>query len=167
MLEQIVKNAKRSSSKSPDNVRETDAAGVPRLFHCNVEVASRAHRRAGAVEFDEAARKLGARPILGASRRRDKVRVTALIAEPSGWRSLCRIISRLHGPRGHLFPLLLSESNEGLHLLLDDPHLLKPPLTDAYQGRLWAELVRPGKSESAEAALLEAASATGAKHRVS
>src|SRR5262249_34931184 len=111
---------------------------------------------AGAVAFAEAALRLGVRPVLGASLRRDRQRLTALSAEPAGYRSLCRIISRLHGPKAAALPALLAESAEGLHLLCDDPLLLKPPLTDAFRGRLWAEVVRPGRAESAVAGLVAA-----------
>jgi hypothetical protein len=60
-------------------------------------------------------------------------------------------------PKAPPLPGLLAEHNAGLALLVDDPLLVKPPLVDAFGGRIWAELVRPGKSEAAERVLLEAA----------
>jgi DNA polymerase III alpha subunit len=118
---------------------------------------------AGAVEFYEAARGFGVRPLLGATLARDRLRLTALAAEPAGYRSLCRAVTRLRGPKPPALPQLLAECAEGLHLLCDDPHLFKPPLTDAFRGRLWAEVIRPGRSEAAEGALLEAAFRVGAR----
>src|SRR5262245_49835098 len=94
---------------------------------------------AGAVEFEEAARQRGIRPILGSSLRLNNQRVTALAAEPTGWRSLCRIISRIHLGKPSSLAALLAECHDGLHILTDDPFLMKPPLTDAFKGRLWAE----------------------------
>jgi DNA-directed DNA polymerase III PolC len=118
---------------------------------------------AGAVEFAEAARRVGVRPILGARLRHQSQQATTLIAEPSGWKSLCRIISRIH-LRGTV-PLvsLLADNAEGLHLLLDNPFALKPPLPEAFRGRLWVELVRPGGSESNERALVEVGSRFNAR----
>src|SRR5262245_20935256 len=119
----------------------------------------------GAVEFSVAAQRHGGiRLLLGADLRQQTQRATVLVAEPSGYASLCRILSRLHAPQKapHL-ATLLAEHAEGLHLLVDDPFLLKPPLTDAYRGRLWLEIVRPGKSESAEQGLILAGSKLGLK----
>src|SRR5262249_14341330 len=107
----------------------------------------------GAVEFAEAAPRYGVRPILGACLRLQTQRVTALVAEPAGGRSLCRVVGRLHLRPPPTLPALLAEHAEGLHLLVDDPFVLKPPLTDAFRGRLWLEVVRPGKTEAAELAL--------------
>jgi DNA polymerase III alpha subunit len=118
---------------------------------------------AGAVEFAEAARRVGVRLILGARLRHHAQQATALIAEPSGWKSLCRVISRIY-LRGTI-PLasLLADNADGLHILLDNPLAIKPPLTDAFRGRLWVELVRPGGSEATERALVEVGSRFNAR----
>src|SRR5207247_2480318 len=50
----------------------------------------------GAVAFAEQAHHHGVRPILGACLRQQRSRCVALIAERAGYRSLCRILSRLH-----------------------------------------------------------------------
>jgi DNA-directed DNA polymerase III PolC len=50
----------------------------------------------GAVAFVEQAHRHGVRPILGACLRQQRQRCVVLIAEQSGYRSLCRILSRLH-----------------------------------------------------------------------
>src|SRR5207253_206454 len=118
---------------------------------------------AGAVEFSAAARRHGVRALVGACLRRDRLRVTALAADAGGYRSLCRVLSRLPAAQPAAIPRLLADHAEGLHLLCDDPGLFKPPLTEAYCGRLWAEVIRPGKSEVAEGALLEAAFRVGAR----
>jgi DNA polymerase-3 subunit alpha len=118
---------------------------------------------AGAVAFAEAAGRFGIRPILGARLHREPQRATVLIAEPSGYRSLCKIISRLHLTPAESFAVILARNAEGLHLLADDPFLLKPPLTDAYRGRLWCEIIRPGMTEQKERALLEVGARFGAR----
>jgi hypothetical protein len=59
--------------------------------------------------------------------------------------------------------LLLAEHAEGLQLLCDDPLMLKPPLTDVFRNRLWLEIVRPGRPEASERALLEAGLRLGCK----
>jgi DNA-directed DNA polymerase III PolC len=110
---------------------------------------------AGTVEFAEAAQRVGVRPILGAHVRLQNQRATLLIAEPSGYRSLCQILGRLHFLPSNSLAQILAGAPDGLHVLADDPFLLKPPLTDAFRGRLWLELGRPGKTESGELALLD------------
>src|SRR5947209_14970643 len=50
----------------------------------------------GAMAFTEDAVQRGIRPILGACLRQNSARCVALIADASGYRSLCRIISRLN-----------------------------------------------------------------------
>src|SRR5262249_41030716 len=75
----------------------------------------------GAVPFTELARQQGLRPLLGACLRQGRSRCVALIAEPEGYRSLCRILSRLHlGPADQELPPLLAENAGGLHVLVDD-----------------------------------------------
>jgi DNA polymerase III alpha subunit len=73
----------------------------------------------------------GLKPILGASLVMGRQRATALVAE-----------------------------RDGLHLLIDDPTLMKPQLTDRHKGRVWAEVVRPAVRDD-EAALLAAAQTRG------
>ena len=50
----------------------------------------------GAMAFTEAAVRYGIRTMLGACLRQNRLRCVALIADASGYRSLCRIISRLN-----------------------------------------------------------------------
>src|SRR5215472_13207481 len=50
----------------------------------------------GAVAFAEQARRQGIRPLLGACLRQHRARCVALVAERAGYRSLCRVLSRLH-----------------------------------------------------------------------
>lgn len=86
---------------------------------------------------------------------RSSLRCTVLIAEPIGYASLCTILSRLHLESGSLGDLL-REHAEGLHVLVDDPYWLEA-LQPIFGERLWAELIRPGRSQRQERALLEAA----------
>src|SRR5436190_12647470 len=50
----------------------------------------------GAVAFIEQAYRYGIRPLLGACLRQQRAHCVALIADQTGYRSLCRILSRLH-----------------------------------------------------------------------
>jgi len=137
----------------------------------------------GAVAFIEAARKHGVRPILGACLRQELrgltppaqkstspargPRCTALIAEEAGYRSLCRILSRLHLQEKPSLVDLLTENADGLHLLIDDQLCAEADdprtsrLREAFGGRLWLEVVRPPRSAARERAFLEAGQRLG------
>jgi error-prone DNA polymerase len=57
----------------------------------------------GAVGFAELAYRRGLRPLFGACLRQHRCHCVALIADRAGYRSLCRVLSRLHlaaRPRG-------------------------------------------------------------------
>jgi DNA-directed DNA polymerase III PolC len=97
----------------------------------------------GAVQFVTTAAKYGVRPLLGACLRQQRTRCVALIAEPAGWSSLCRVLTRLHLLEDVRLPQLLAENNAGLHILADDL-VLAEQLREAYGPRLWLEVVRPG-----------------------
>ncbi len=112
----------------------------------------------GAVPFVELAHQHGVRPLLGACLRQGRQRCVALVAETAGYRSLCRIISRLHlaEPEGAAdLPGLLAEHAAGLHVLADDPALAEG-LREAFGTRLWLEVVRPSRSARHEQELLTA-----------
>jgi DNA-directed DNA polymerase III PolC len=124
----------------------------------------------GAVAFVEATRKYGVRPILGACLRHGRQRCTALIAEETGYQSLCRILSRLHLQDQSSLISLLIENADGLHVLIDDLELLRydsafriphSTLREAFGDRLWLEVVRPPHSAARERALLEAGQRLG------
>ncbi|HEV3080273.1 MAG TPA: DNA polymerase III subunit alpha [Gemmataceae bacterium] len=108
----------------------------------------------GAVSFVEEARRFGVRPVLGACLGQGRTHCVALIAEPAGYRNLCRIISRLHlhGAAQRLEDLLV-ENAAGLHVLVDEPALAEK-LRDAFDRRLWLEIVRPGQAAAREQELL-------------
>jgi DNA-directed DNA polymerase III PolC len=122
----------------------------------------------GAVVFTELARRLGIRPLLGACLHQHRSRCVALIGEPAGYRSLCRILSRLHlegisqraGGPGPGLDRLLAENAEGLHILVDDL-VLAERLRDALGSRLWLEVVRPHRSAWREQELLAAGKRLG------
>src|SRR5947209_16104739 len=99
----------------------------------------------GAVPFVERARRLGIRPLLGACLRQQRTRCVALIAERAGYRSLCRIISRLHLSPGTGLADLVGANAEGLHVLVDDA-VMAERLRDAFGARLWLEVIRPPRS---------------------
>lgn len=108
----------------------------------------------GAVAFAETARRHGVRPILGACLRQERQRCVALIAEPEGYRSLCRVISRLHLQERPSLASLLAECAAGLHVLTDDV-VIADRLREAFGARLWLEVVRPGGPQPRERELLE------------
>src|SRR5262245_8923413 len=107
----------------------------------------------GAVPFVEQAHQHGIRPLLGACLRQHRTRCVALIADRAGYRSLCRIISRLHLSVGADLTTLLAEQNEGLHVLADDI-VLAERLREAFGSRLWLEVVRPPRSARQQQELL-------------
>src|SRR5205807_6971272 len=108
----------------------------------------------GAVAFMEEAQRFGVRPLLGACLRQKQMHCVALIAEPAGYRSLCRILSRLHlaGKTARLEDLL-ADNATGLHVLVENQVLAKR-LRDAFGRRLWLEIVRPARAAHREQELL-------------
>src|SRR5579884_2233070 len=70
----------------------------------------------GVVPFSQLAACLGVRPLLGACLRRQREHCVALVAERAGYRSLCRVLSRLHLQPERGLAELLNDSAEGLHL---------------------------------------------------
>jgi DNA-directed DNA polymerase III PolC len=111
----------------------------------------------GAAAFADAALGLGVRPLLGACLRHRRERCVALIADPAGYRNLCRVLSRLHLGTGAPASLadLFRECADGLHVLADDA-VTAGRLRDAFGPRLWLEVVRPPRSPRQERELLEA-----------
>jgi len=105
----------------------------------------------GSVAFVEEASKHGIRPLLGACLRQRPSRCVALIGERAGYRSLCRILSRLHlaAELARRLNELLVENAEGLHVLVDDASMAEQ-LRDAFGARLWLEIVRPPRSARQE-----------------
>src|SRR5437868_690454 len=105
----------------------------------------------GAVAFAELAHRHGLRPLFGACLRQHRTRCVALIAEHVGYRSLCRILSRLHldGDKKRSLAELLTENPDGLHVLVDDV-VLAERLRDTFGPRLWLELVRPRPGQQEE-----------------
>jgi DNA-directed DNA polymerase III PolC len=97
----------------------------------------------GAVPFVETAARYEVRPLLGACLRQERTRCVALIAEPAGWQSLCRTLTRLHLLKNVNLAELLAENAAGLHVLVDDLALAER-LRDVFGPRLWLEIVRPG-----------------------
>jgi DNA polymerase III alpha subunit len=117
--------------------------------------------------FVEAAHRFGLRPLIGARLEHRQDRATVLVADRSGWASLCAVISRIRHEDRVGLPSLLAENQEGLHVLVDRQSMLCAPLTDRFgpSGRLWVEVVRPpaGKASQEEArALVAAGKAVGA-----
>ncbi len=103
----------------------------------------------GSFPFSKSINEYGIRPIFGACLKQQKTRCVALVAEKTGYQSLCRIITRLYlGGNLPEFPAesladLLRTNAEGLHVLVDDLALARQ-LKEAYGQRVWLEVVRPG-----------------------
>ncbi|HZU36810.1 MAG TPA: DNA polymerase III subunit alpha, partial [Gemmataceae bacterium] len=110
----------------------------------------------GVVAFVEKALRRGIRPIVGACLRQNRTGCVVLISERVGYRSLCRILSRLHlSTTPVALADLLCDNPEGLHVLAGDP-VLAERLRDAFGARLWLEIVRPPRSDKHEQDLLDA-----------
>src|SRR5262249_39222857 len=101
----------------------------------------------------EMARQYGVRPLLGACLRQQRSRCVALVAERAGYRSLCRILSRLHLSGTTALADLVAANADGLHVLVDD-EVLAERLREALGGRLWPGVVRPPRSPRHERDLL-------------
>ncbi|HVS35361.1 MAG TPA: PHP domain-containing protein, partial [Gemmataceae bacterium] len=106
-----------------------------------------------ATVFAEAAHRRGVRPLLGACLRQNRWRCVALIEDRTGYRSLCRILSRLNlsrvgGSPPAVLTDLLSANAEGLHVLVEDAALAER-LREAFGPRLWLEIVRPAVGATA------------------
>jgi DNA-directed DNA polymerase III PolC len=100
----------------------------------------------GAVAFADAAPRHGVRPLLGACLRHQHERCVVLVGERSGYRNLCRILSRLHlTPEPFSLTDLLKSWADGLHVLVDSA-VMAARLRDAFGRRLWLEVVRPPRS---------------------
>ncbi|MER3417400.1 MAG: hypothetical protein C4297_14495 [Gemmataceae bacterium] len=121
----------------------------------------------GVVRFVEAARAEGIRPLVGACLAQGQRRCTVLVAEPAGYVSLCRILSRLHLDNDDLLEALVAEP-QGLHVLLSErtfvpgasgrpelPAAGPGALREAFGTRLWVEVVRPRRRPDRERQLLE------------
>src|SRR5260370_21851056 len=100
----------------------------------------------GAVPFVEQSHRYGIRPLLGACLKQQRSRCVALVAERSGYRSLCHILSRLHLAVAPAEPTplvdLLRDNADGLHVLADDA-VLAERLREAFGRRLWLEVILP------------------------
>jgi DNA-directed DNA polymerase III PolC len=100
----------------------------------------------GAVPFFNLAVRHGLRPLLGACLKQQRSRCVALVADRAGYRSLCRVLSRLHqavpGSEGKPLVQLLCDNAAGLHVLMDDAALAER-LREAFGRRLWLEIIRP------------------------
>ncbi|MFO0863856.1 MAG: PHP domain-containing protein [Gemmataceae bacterium] len=123
-------------ANSPEGLVEQ----VVRLGHNSLALTD-TNNLYGAMPFVEAARKSGIKPILGATLRFGADEAVALIADPSGYVTLCRILSGIHENPKKLADLLLANA-AGLHVLTRHPGLAAS-LRDAFGDRVWIEVVRP------------------------
>src|SRR5437868_1151800 len=98
------------------------AALLSRAAACGYEAVALTdtNNLCGAVPFLGAAKQHGVRALLGACLRQQRTRCVALIAEPAGWRSLCKVLTRLHLLEKVRLADVLAENAEGLHVLSDD-----------------------------------------------
>ena len=99
----------------------------------------------GAVTFVDLAARAGLRPIVGAHLRHAGCQAVALVADHTGYRNLCRILSRIHldEPGTASLTELLASHADGLHVLIADVRLATA-LREVFRDRLWLEIVRPG-----------------------
>jgi DNA-directed DNA polymerase III PolC len=117
----------------------------------------------GAIPFLEASRRFpDLKPLLGCRLEVKGRGCTVLIREPVGYRTLCRALSTLHLVRPPSVLKILQEHHEGLVALTDDPDAV-PALFDVFGPHLWLEVVRHGRPQAEERALLEAGVPLGLK----
>ncbi len=129
-------------ASSPDALLDRTAADG-----CTALALTDTNNLYAATAFTEAATRRGIRPLLGACLRQNRWRCVALIADRTGYRNLCRILSRLNLAGAASFPSvvladLLSANADGLHVLVEDV-VLAERLREAFGRRLWLEVVRP------------------------
>ncbi|MSR30226.1 MAG: DNA polymerase III subunit alpha [Gemmataceae bacterium] len=97
----------------------------------------------GAVPFIDLARQFGIKPILGAVLRSPSCHCLALTADHTGYRNLCKTLSRLLLSKDPELPEIMLECAEGLHVLADRIDLLEK-LRPVFGERLWIALERSG-----------------------
>src|SRR5262249_38936402 len=83
------------------------------------------HSLAGAVPFLDARRELGVRPILGACLHHRGEHAVALIGEPEGYSSLCKVVSAVGRSAGDRLGGLLATYHDGLRVMADTPSMLQ------------------------------------------
>jgi DNA polymerase III alpha subunit len=90
----------------------------------------------GAPRFHRCAVEAGLKPIIGAELRDGRHAVVALVADETGYRNLCRVLTRLHGEQPFRLADHLAAYSDGLHLVLVGGGVaaLAPRLP---RGRLW------------------------------
>jgi DNA-directed DNA polymerase III PolC len=151
----------REGVDSPERLAEQAARGGHSCL-----VLTDTNNLYGAVRFLEAARAAGIRPVLGCRLhdRSGSPQATVLVADPQGYTSLCRLLTRLHLDEQPSLTALLQEHAEGLHVLAEQAEMLGP-LREAFGKRLWLAVVRPAadpdRPVSRERCLLEAGERLG------
>ena len=100
----------------------------------------------GAVDFYLQAHDAGIKPIIGAVVTHAGGAVTLLVRDLRGYANLCRIITQRQLDAAFHLPETVAAHQEGLFVLCEDPELLASLVERVDRGRLWVELVRPGRS---------------------
>jgi len=99
----------------------------------------------GASAFYHQAERAGLRPILGAELVEGAHQAVALVAESTGYKNLCRLLTRLHRRKGESstsegLPADLAEHSQGLHIVTEDPALAQDLRAEGVPSdRLWLE----------------------------
>ncbi|UCF31541.1 MAG: DNA polymerase III subunit alpha [bacterium] len=93
----------------------------------------------GIVRFIEAAREAGMEPIIGAEAATGTHRAVLLVENEGGYANLCRVLSDLHCRGDFDLVRSLLDRHDGLHILTDDPGVVKP-LKRTARDRLHVEL---------------------------
>ncbi len=115
----------------------------------------------GAVPFYTRAREAGIKPILGAEIQCDGGTAFALARNLAGYSSLCKVLTRRHLQEDFCLADALAESQEGLHILTEDPALARALAGRVERDRLWLLLASPGRGANAWAALRRCAEELG------
>ncbi len=115
----------------------------------------------GAVPFFRKARERGVRPILGAIVDDPEGQAVLLVRNATGYANLCRILSRRHLDGDFSFVRAVAAHQAGLYVLASDAALVTALAAHLDCGALWAEILRPAASVSAERRLIETAGRRG------
>jgi len=120
----------------------------------------------GAVEFYRAAKEAGIKPIIGADIRYGEERALLLALDREGFGAISRILTDMHMVDGFLLQDALRELGKSrvaakVAVLVDSPAMLGRLEKDAVLPRLYAEVIRDGRSSSSEVKLVRTAKRMG------
>jgi DNA-directed DNA polymerase III PolC len=115
----------------------------------------------GAVDFCEAAKNCGIKPIIGSIVSTETESAALLVKNATGYANLCEILSRRNLKEGFSLSSALPELQEGLVVLTEDVPLVEKISGSLDRKNFYLEFVRPGRSISHERRIMETAKELG------